>query len=218
MESELHYDLNEELIEELIINELITKVKKKKVSQNYINNSDFYDAIVDYKLKCDIARQDALPKPQISRYIGECFNKLAEGLSRRPNFFGYSYRDDMVFDGIENCLRYVENFNPEKTKNPFAYFTQILWWAFVRRIKKEKTQQYIKYKATEIYGVMDTAEYMESADGNIKQLEVYENQYEYIRKYEETELKKFEKTIKEKQVKISGVERFFELDAFLEDA
>ena len=218
MESELHYDLNEELIEELIINEPITKVKKKKVSQNYINNSDFYDAIVDYKLKCDIARQDALPKPQISRYIGECFNKLAEGLSRRPNFFGYSYRDDMVFDGIENCLRYVENFNPEKTKNPFAYFTQILWWAFVRRIKKVKTQQYIKYKATEIYGVMDTAEYMESADGNIKQLEVYENQYEYIRKYEETELKKFEKTIKEKQVKISGVERFFELDAFLEDA
>lgn len=218
MESELHYDLNEELIEELIINEPITKVKKKKVSQNYINNFDFYDAIVDYKLKCDIARQDALPKPQISRYIGECFNKLAEGLSRRPNFFGYSYRDDMVFDGIENCLRYVENFNPEKTKNPFAYFTQILWWAFVRRIKKEKTQQYIKYKATEIYGVMDTAEYMESADGNIKQLEVYENQYEYIRKYEETELKKFEKTIKEKQVKISGVERFFELDAFLEDA
>jgi hypothetical protein len=203
--------LNEIIIpDELIIDESVIKVKKKKVSQNYINNSDFYDAIVDYKLKCESARQDELPKPQISRYIGECFNKLAEGLSRRPNFFGYSYRDDMVFDGIENCLRYVENFNPEKTKNPFAYFTQILWWAFVRRINKEKTQQYIKYKATEIYGVMDTAEYMESGDGNIKQLEVYDNQYQYIRKYEETVLKKLEKNIKEKQTKISGIEKFLE--------
>ena len=218
MESEFHYDLNEELVEELIINEPITKVKKKRISQNYINNSDFYDAIVDYKLKCAYSESEGLSKPMISRYIGECFNKLSEGLSRRPNFFGYSYRDDMVFDGIENCLRYIENFNPEKTKNPFAYFTQILWWAFVRRIKKEKTQQYIKYKATELFGVMDTAEYMESGDGNIKQLEVYANQYEYIRKYEASVFKKFEKTIKDKQNKISGIEKFLDLSPFLEDA
>ena len=186
------------------------KVRKKRVSQNYINNLDFYDAIVEYKLKCDIAGQDALPKPQISRYIGECFNKLAEGLARRPNFFGYSYRDDMVFDGIENCLRYIENFNPEKTKNPFAYFTQILWWAFVRRIKKEKTQQYIKYKATENFGILDSAEFMEHGDGNVKQLEVYDNQYEYIRKYEEAEMKKLEKVVKDKKIKILGIEQFLE--------
>ena len=186
------------------------KIKKKKIPKNYINNADFYDAIVDYKSKCKIAKDSGCNKPMISNYIGECFNKLAEGLSRRPNFFGYSYRDEMVSDGVENCLRYIENFNPEKTKNPFAYFTQILWWAFVRRIKKEKTQQYIKYKATENFGVLDTAELMELGDGNVKQLEVYENMYDYIQKFEETMVKKTQKIVKEKQTKICGIETFLE--------
>lgn len=205
----------EEIIpEEIFLDDPIkdetVKVKRKKVPKNYINNADFYEAIVEYKKKCDLAKENGTKKPIVSNYIGECFTKLAEGLSRRPNFFGYSYRDEMVSDGIENCLRYIENFNPEKTKNPFAYFTQILWWAFVRRIKKEKTQQYIKYKATENFGILDTAELMELGDGNIKQIEVYDNLYEYIKKFEETSLKKTEKSIKEKQIKVCGIETFLE--------
>lgn len=188
----------------------VVKTKKKKVVRNYINNNDFYNAIVDYKNSCSEAVTAGKSKPRIPNYIGECFIKLSENLAKRPNFFGYSYRDEMISDGIENCLRYIENFNPEKTKNPFAYFTQILWWCFVRRIKKEKTQQYIKYKATENFGILDTAELLELGDGNIKQLEVYDNMYDYIKKYEETELKKKESSVKEKKIKVSGVELFLE--------
>lgn len=216
---EINFDFNDipEFIMDVIPEELqlendsvVVKIKKKKVARNYINNVDFYNAIVDYKNTCAEAVASNKPKPRIPNYIGECFIKLSENLAKRPNFFGYSYRDEMISDGIENCLRYIENFNPEKTKNPFAYFTQILWWCFVRRIKKEKTQQYIKYKATENFGILDTAELLELGDGNIKQLEVYDNMYDYIKKYEETEMKKKESSIKEKKIKVSGVELFLE--------
>ena len=189
---------------------LLNKEKKKKITRNYINNVDFYDALVDYKNKCESAAEVGFKRPMISNYIGECFNKLADGLAKRPNFFGYSYRDEMVCDGVENCLRYIDRFNPEKTKNPFAYFTQILWWAFVRRIKKEKLQQYIKYKATENFGALDSSDLMELGDNHVKQLEVYENMYEYIQKFEETLIKKTKNNVKIKQQKICGIELFLE--------
>jgi hypothetical protein len=185
--------------------------RKKKTPKNYINNADFCDALIKYKEECAEATAAGKPEPRIPNYIGECFMKLAIGLSRRPNFFGYSYKDEMVSDGIENCLMYFKNFNPEKTKNPFAYFTQILWWCFVRRIQKEKKQQYIKYKATENFGILDEAELLELGDGQIKQLEVYENMYEFIQKFEETEFKKNVKVPKKsKKQKIVGLESFLE--------
>ena len=89
------------------------------------------------------------PKPQVTEYIGECFCLIAERLSTRPNFINYPYRDEMIGDAIENCLMYAANFDPEKSKNPFAYFTQITYFAFLRRIKKEKDQDKIKYKLME---------------------------------------------------------------------
>ncbi len=89
------------------------------------------------------------PKPQVTEYIGECFLLIAERLSTRPNFINYPYRDEMIGDAIENCLMYAANFDPEKSKNPFAYFTQITYFAFLRRIKKEKDQDKIKYKLME---------------------------------------------------------------------
>ena len=186
---------------------LIESSKKKKITRNYINNADFLAALVQYKEDCNIASENNKPKPRIPNYIGECFMKLAEGLARRPNFFGYSYKDEMIADGIENCLMYFENFDTTR-KNPFAYFTQILWWCFVRRIQKEKKQQYIKYKATENFGILDEAELMELGDGQIKQLEVYDNMYEFIQKFEETEFKKTAKTSKKK--KATGIESFLE--------
>ena len=119
--------------------------------KHYINNQDFLKALVDYKTNCVEAEMANKPKPKIPNYIGECWMKIAEGLSHKPNFINYTYRDEMVSDGIENCLMYFENFDPSKSNNPFAYFTQIIYFAFLRRIQKEKKQLYVKYKATEMF-------------------------------------------------------------------
>ena len=106
-------------------------------------------AIVQYKKDVKDAEENGDPKPRISNYLGSCFLKIATHLSYKPNFINYTYRDEMISDGIENCLQYVKNFNPEKSKNPFAYFTQIIYYAFLRRIAKEKKQSHIKNKMIE---------------------------------------------------------------------
>jgi len=209
-------DTLSEIIEEEILKEIEVELeetpkslqskRKKRAPRNYINNNDFCNALIDYKEQCKKAQEAGKPDPLIPNYIGECFMKLAEGLARRPNFYAYSYKDEMISDGIENCLQYFRNFNPEKTKNPFAYFTQILWFCFVRRIQKEKKQQYIKYKATENFGVLDEEELMELGDGQIKQIEVYDNMYSFIKDFEEREFKKIVKQKTEKSP--SGIEKF----------
>jgi hypothetical protein len=112
----------------------------------YVNNADFLAAIVEMRAKKKEAEEKGLPKPQVSNYIGECILKIATHLSYKPNFINYSYREEMISDGIENCLQYIDNFDPTKSNNPFAYFTQIIWYAFLRRIAKEKKQSYIKGK------------------------------------------------------------------------
>ena len=113
---------------------------------HYVNNKDFLDAIIEMKRKAKEAEEQGLPKPIVSNYIGECILKIATHLSYKPNFINYSYRDDMILDGVENCIQYIDNFNPDKSSNPFAYFTQIIYYAFLRRIAKEKKQSYIKGK------------------------------------------------------------------------
>ena len=105
--------------------------------------------MVEFKEKCKVAEEGGDDRPPVSNYIGECFLKIATHLSFRPNFINYTYRDDMISDGIENCLQYVSNFNPEKSNNPFAYFTQIIYYAFLRRIAKEKKQSHVKNKMIE---------------------------------------------------------------------
>ena len=122
------------------------KLKKAKVKPHYVDNKKFLEAMVGYKEKCRIAEEKGKNKPDVTNYIGECFLKIANHLSFRPNFINYTYRDDMISDGIENCLQYMSNFNPEKSNNPFAYFTQIIYYAFIRRIQKEKKQMLVKSK------------------------------------------------------------------------
>ena len=100
----------------------------------------------EYREQYLIAKDNDIEPPVIPDYAGECFLKIAEKLSHRPNFINYAFREEMVSDGIENCVMYANNFNPEKSQNPFAYFTQIIYYAFLRRIEKEKKQLYIKYK------------------------------------------------------------------------
>jgi hypothetical protein len=138
----------------------------KKNSEHYVNNKEFLDAIIVYKSKVKKAAEkyfekyDEYPpkagrwegKPRITDYIGECFLKIATHLSYKPNFVNYMFREDMISDGIENSVQYIHNFNPEKSTNPFAYFTQIIHYAFLRRIQKEKRQLEIKTKIIERTG------------------------------------------------------------------
>ena len=118
----------------------------KKKSEHYEDNKKFLQAMIEYKKSCVLAESKNELKPPVSNYIGECFLKIANHLSYRPNFINYTYKEEMISDGIENCLQYVSNFNPDKSNNPFAYFTQIIYYAFIRRIQKEKKQQTIKRK------------------------------------------------------------------------
>ena len=121
-----------------------TKTSKAKLKPHYVDNKKFLVAMVEYREKVQKAEDKKRTKPVVTNYIGECFLKIANHLSYRPNFINYTYRDDMISDGIENCLQYMRNFNPEKSNNPFAYFTQIIYYAFIRRIQKEKKQQDVK--------------------------------------------------------------------------
>ena len=123
-----------------------TKIKTKKKPEHYVNNKEFLQAMIFYKRSVNKAIKTKVTKPPVPDYIGECFLKIANHLSYRPNFINYTYRDDMISDGIENCLQYLDNFNPRKSTNPFAYFTQIIYYAFVRRIQKEKKQVTIKHR------------------------------------------------------------------------
>tara|TARA_B100000927_G_scaffold233033_1_gene193252 strand:+ start:737 stop:1204 length:468 start_codon:yes stop_codon:yes gene_type:complete len=118
----------------------------RKRSEHYVNNKEFLAAIVDYKYLIKLAEDKGEPRPVIPRYIGECFMKIARHLSYKPNFVNYMFKEDMISDGIENCVQYINNFNPEKSSNPFAYFTQIIHYAFLRRIQKEKKQLEIRQK------------------------------------------------------------------------
>lgn len=168
--------------------------------KHYINNEDFLKALVDYK-----DRKKKNVNEPIPNYIGECFMKIAEGLSHKPNFINYTYRDEMMSDGIENCLQYFNNFDPSKSKNPFAYFTQVIYYAFLRRIQKEKKQLYIKYKATQQVGILDEHEMLEFEDGTSVQFELYDNISEFIENYEDAK-----KAKKDASNKPKGIEKFLE--------
>jgi hypothetical protein len=123
----------------------------KAKGAHYVNNADFLVAMKEYRVKILAAKEAGLTRsdkgwPQVTPYIGECLMKIGTHLSYKANFINYSYREDMILDGIQNCLQYIDNFDPEKSSNPFAYFTQIIYYAFLRRIAEEKKQTYIKGK------------------------------------------------------------------------
>ena len=139
--------------------------RTRKRSEHYVNNKEFLAAIIAYKDSIVLAEKRGEPKPRITNYLGECFLKIATHLSYKPNFVNYMFKDDMVCDGIENCVQYINNFNPEKSKNPFAYFTQIIHYSFLRRIQKEKKQLEIKTKIIERSGYDEVMTVDEGANG-----------------------------------------------------
>jgi hypothetical protein len=131
---------------ELTQEELNNIVKPKANKNHYIDNKKFFQEMVEWKKKVNEAQQQGDPVPPVSDYIGMCFYEIAQNLAKKPNFVNYPFKEDMIGDGIENCLMYCSNFDPDKSSNPFSYFTQIIYYAFLRKIAKEKKQNYIKYK------------------------------------------------------------------------
>lgn len=120
----------------------------RRAKRNYVNNKDLLDALIQYKKEYQEAEDSGDELPKVPDYVGTCIYQIATRLATKPNFSGYSYKEDMIMDGIENCLLYINNFDPNKSSNPFAYFTQIIWYAFLRRIQKEKKQMYIRFKSS----------------------------------------------------------------------
>ena len=153
---------------------------RRKRSEHYVNNKEFLSALIRYREDTEITyiRKFGEPpnkqgrasswdtKPVIPRYIGECFLKIANHLSFKPNFVNYMFKEDMISDGIENCVQYIHNFNPEKSRNPFAYFTQIIHYAFLRRIQREKRQLEIKNKIIEKSGYNEVFDDSNKIDGD----------------------------------------------------
>ena len=137
---------------------------KAKNKPHYVDNKKFLQAMIEYRDKCKKAEEKNRKKPDVTNYIGLCFLKIANHLSYRPNFINYTYRDDMISDGIENCLQYMNNFDPDKSDNPFAYFTQIIYYAFIRRIQKEKKQMQVKAKIIANAGVENMMDQLEGDD------------------------------------------------------
>lgn len=163
-----------------------------KKNEHYVSNKKFLSAMIEYQEKRQENAEKGLPEPRPSDYIGECFLKIANHLSLKPNFRNYAFREEMIGDGIENCIQYMNNFNPEKSNNPFAYFTQIIYYAFLRRIAKEKKQLYTKMKYGQHCNISElTRELAESNQGenfdtNIKYSD-WSQEYvnDFIEEYEE---------------------------------
>lgn len=135
----------------------MTTKKDPKKAEHYVNNKEFTAAVSEFNIACKLAESKGKSKPKMTEYIGECIYKIATRLSTRPNFINYTYRDEMICDAIENCIQYIGNFNPEKSTNAFAYITQICYYAFLRRIQKEKKQVFIKQQATDAAGMITSA-------------------------------------------------------------
>lgn len=173
------------------------KDSTKSKSKQYVDNLEFLKAMVIWKKQIEEAEDCGEKHPPVSNYIAECFIKISEHLSYRPNFMNYPFREDMVGDGIENCILYAHNFDPNKSKNPFSYFTQIIYYAFLRRIEKEKKQAYIKYKMMKI----------SDEDGELtkwikeKDFEDYNSQYTKFNILTDNDIEKLEPKKKRKKKK-----------------
>lgn len=174
----------------------------KRAKQHYVNNKEFSQAVVDYVNSVNEARAKDDREPIVTEYIGSCFLKIAEGLSHKPNFFSYTYREEMVMDAVENCIKAIMNYNVEKATrtglpNAFAYFTQISYYAFLRRIAKEKKQQDIKERYIDYAGAHAFADFDNDMDFDsvVEQVRYKSQMY----KAKDEKIKEFGKELKKKE-------------------
>lgn len=171
-------------------------MKKQRV--NYVDNKRLYGEMIHFINQCRQCEEDGDQRPKIPEYIGECIFKIATKLATKPNFASYTYKDEMISDGIEVCIRYIHNFDPEKSSNPFAYFTQIIYYAFLQRIQKEKKQAYIKAKSFENSAIMN--ELVDDPTGQ------YFSQYHAIDSDKLAELESKLKPKKKAKTRLVGIE------------
>jgi hypothetical protein len=184
-----------------------TQVKVRAKPKHYVDNKKFYTVILQYKQDVKDAAAAGKTKPRVPNYVGECLLAIASRLSTRPNFVNYPFREEMVSDGIENCLQYFDNFNPERTSNPFAYFTQIIYFAFLRRIHKEKRQLYIKYKSMQNLHIMGMLADHNASEGDKKTVDFIPANNDYM----DNLVKSIESKIKVKKPKPkTGIENFYD--------
>lgn len=177
------------------------------MTKNYVDNKLLLVEMIKYTDAYKAAIAEGKEPPKVNNYIGECVWLIANRLSTNRNFIGYSYRDEMIGDAIENCLRYIHNFNAEKSKNPFAYFTQIMYYAFLRRIEKEKKQSYVKYKIMENAIVTNTFVSMSPEDSS--HFDTFKSNMDYEKMSILSEKFESKKSIKKTAKKV-GVEKFIE--------
>lgn len=181
--------------------------KPKKVKAHYVDNQKFFQEIVAYRQRLQEARDAGLEDPRIPNYIGECIWKIAEKLSTKPCFMNYSYRDEMISDGVENCILYFKDYDPEKGNNPFAYFTQVIYYAFLRRISKEEKNRYTIYKNFQnILCSADQGSFVDHEDKHLLPTTMYDNINDFMKRFEK---KEEEKKAKRKQTK-EGLMKFYE--------
>ena len=186
----------------------------RRAKEHYVNNKEFSQAVVDYVRSVNESRDNNNEEPLIPDYIGRCFLKICEGLSHKPNFIGYTYREEMVMDAVENCIKAIMNYNVDKATrtglpNAFAYFTQISYFAFLRRIAKEKKQQdikerYIAYAGADAFADFDSEMPNSDSDNIINTIRA---KNKAIKDKDEV-IKEFSKKIK-KNDSLNGVELFF---------
>jgi len=185
---------------------------EKTKKPHYINNKDFSQAVMDYATSVHEARAKETEIPKVTNYIATCFIKISEGLSRRPNFIRYTYREEMVMDGVENCLRAINNYNIDKATrtgkpNAFSYFTQIVYFAFLRRIAKEKRQQDIKFKFIEKMGIEDFVAMGMDGEGAEQTMQYVDTLRQRISRVQDTD-QKLKEFAKEEKKKLKKLELF----------
>lgn len=183
-------------------------MKAKKSTVHYVDNQKFYQEILNHKQKVKDAREKGLQDPKLPNYIGECIWKIASKLANKPCFINYSYRDEMISDGIENCILYFNDYNPDIGKNPFAYFTQVIYFAFLRRINKEEKNRYIIYKNFQetIINNGHAGHLVDGDDNHVMSVNLYDNINDFMERFEKKEAIKKEKRKTAKE----GLIKFYE--------
>lgn len=152
---------------------------------HYVSNEQLFQSLVEYRNQLKVYKKERKDGPPLPEYLGECFLKIADRLARKPNFASYTFREDMIADAVENCCQYANNFDPAKSRNPFSYFTQIIYFAFLRRISREKKHLYVKYKAMELQGMdQPSSQQIEEGTPQGAKLNLYENIQEFIHTFE----------------------------------
>ena len=159
--------------------------KQKTQNRHYVNNKEFLEAMTEYRTARVEAEERGDDPPRVSNYIGECFVKIANHLAYKSNFVNYTFREEMILDGIENCITYINNFDPAKSSNPFAYFTQITYYAFLRRIQKEKKQLDAKYRYIQSLDLQTMMDELAADGGSNEYLEYMKRQIEEADKQNE---------------------------------